>query len=76
MLEGQIDSSAAQESLDALNDEYPDDLIDDLCLILDKSIKRVSSLSPFFVQTLIFLVAVGSIDLHDAQRVCCTQFYN
>ena len=66
MLEGQIDSSAAQESLDALNDEYPDDLIDDLCLILDKSIKRVSGLFPFFVQTLTFLVVVGSIDIHDA----------
>ena len=42
VLDGAIDGNAAQASLDALKDEYPDDLIDILCLILDKSIKRVS----------------------------------
>ena len=42
VLEGVLDGNAAQASLDALKDEYPDDLIDILCLILDKSIKRVS----------------------------------
>ena len=42
VLEGHISSDKAQKSLEALKDEYPADLIDIICLILDKSIKRVS----------------------------------
>ena len=44
VLEGAINSEAAQTALEALKDEYPADLIDILCLILDKSIRRVSKM--------------------------------
>ena len=43
VLEGITTSDAAQASLEALKDEYSADLIDILCLILDKSIRRALS---------------------------------
>ena len=73
LAEGQLDSGSAQSSLEALKDEYPDDLIDDLCLILDKSIKRVS-LS--LCLTLLNECVLVSLDTVNAQRMCCAELHD
>ena len=70
MLEGTIDSGAAQSSLEALNDEYPDDLIDDLCLILDKSIKR--ALSTYSMHN---ACAVLNFTIDDIFEQCMLSFF-
>ena len=71
MLEGTIDSGAAQSSLEALNDEYPDDLIDDLCLILDKSIKR--ALSTYSMHN---ACAVLNFTIDDIFEQCMLSFFS
>ena len=73
MAEGQLDASTGQTQLDAVKDEYPDDLIDDLCLILDKSIKRVSALISLSNQFLLFTVLVHTFN---GKCVCSAKLYS